>query len=111
MALVVALADHAGKQPSAPNIALALTLTLDAAYPAGGYPFDAQAVLRDKGSYDKDPLVLAVLGQRKDGFAVEYVDDVLPANRKLKILDPDGDESAGDLSVTPGSMQVLILAQ
>ena len=111
MALGVALADHAGKQPSAPNIALALSLTLDAAYPAGGYAFDAQALLQSEGNYDKAPPVLAVLGQRSAGFDVEYVDDVDPANRKIKVLNPDGTEASGDLSVTPGTIKVLILAQ
>lgn len=91
MALTLTLAKHAGKMPSAPNIQVFYDVLTDASYPAGGYAFDPEAIFKGLG-YDKYPGVGLVIGQRKLGYDVEYVDDALPANRKLKILDPAGVE-------------------
>jgi len=101
-----------GKMPSAPNAHVFLTLTLDNSYVTGGYAFDAQQEFRAKGGYDHKPVLgeLFVTSELKAGYSVEYVDDALVANRKLKVLVPAGTEvpNATDLSVTPGTIRLKL---
>lgn len=84
MALSKTLSVHGGKQPSAPSIALALDVSLDASYPTGGYDFDAGAVLQELGKYDKPPEVLNVIAEPKGGYSLEYD----RSTKKLKALQP-----------------------
>lgn len=119
MANTAALAEHAGKQPSAPLIALRATLTFTGTYSTGGEALDAAALLQSLGGYDKAPTVLAVLPENKDGF-VFYWDR---ANSKLLAFYADYDAVAdgaliefangGDLAaaLTGATVDVLILAQ
>jgi hypothetical protein len=99
---------HAGRQPFAPNIIMAMDVALDAAYPGGGYDFDPAAELQRLGNYDKAPNVLSVLGESKGDFMAEFDRD----NNKLIVrLISTGAEAAGDLSVTPGSLRLMVFAQ
>lgn len=113
MALTNALAAHGGKQPSAPDILIVLTVTPDNSYPAAappeGYDFDAPALARQFGNYDKEPQVKAVVGQPKAGHTFEY--DSL--NKKLRIFDPTGVELADTTDVAAalgGDFEVLLFA-
>ena len=101
---------HSGKQPSAPNINVLLEATLDASYPTGGYAFDPAALLQALAGYDKAPPVMFVSGEVKGDHVAEFD----RAASKLKILlRSTGAEVAGavDLSVTPGTIRLLIIAQ
>ena len=99
---------HDGKKASVPGLTMAIDAVLDAAYPAGGYPFDAAAEVRRLGNYDKLPLVLGVLGEPKGDFMAEYD----RANKKLLVrLISTGAEASGDLSVTPGSLRLIVHAK
>ena len=69
MALTNTLAAHAGKQPSAPLIVLAVDVDFDSAYAEGGMAFDAAALLQSLGGYDKAPTVLATKFMPKAGYS------------------------------------------
>lgn len=101
---------HAGQQPSAPNIQLAVTLTLDTPYVTGGVPFDAAEIAKTLGSYDKAPAILAVQVAPKGDFIGEWDE---AANTMKATVISTGAEVANstDLSVTPGTLDVLITAQ
>ena len=113
MALTNALAGHAGKQPSAPFIALPVDVDFDTSYPTGGEDFDPQALLKSLGSYDKDAVLLGVFPENKNGHTIEYVDDVVPANRKLKVFTASATEFGNgvDAAAALGTVRVLILAR
>ena len=101
---------HAGQQPSAPNIQLAVTLTLDTAYATGGVPFDAAEIARVLGGYDKAPAILAVQATPKGDFNAQWDEagglmQVFVGSTGLEVA------NATDLSVTPGTFDVLITAQ
>lgn len=80
MAATIAVAKHAGKMPSAPNIQVFFDFTGDGSYPTGGYDFagvpggpkGAAAFLQDQG-YDKPPPVGMVVFEVPIGdFVVKY---------------------------------------
>lgn len=81
MPLTNAVAEHAGKMPSAPNILLALDVTPDASYPRDGWAFNPAALLQSLGGYDKAPTVQAVVAEAKGGFVPVWD----RANNKLKV--------------------------
>jgi len=101
---------HAGQQPSAPNIQLAVTLTLDTPYATGGVDFDAAEIARSLGGYDKAPAILAVQAAPKADFHGEWDSST---DKMLIRVGSTGAEVANttDLSVTPGTLDVLITAQ
>lgn len=110
MALTNALVAHGGKQPSAPLIALMITVTPDASYPAatGGWEFDPGAILQSLGNYDKAPTELTVVCEPVANYTFEYD----RANTKLKAYVPAGTEvpNTTDLSTTPGPFRAAIFA-
>ncbi len=101
---------HAGQQPSAPNIQLAVTLTLDTPYVTGGVPFNAAEIARVLGDYDKAPAILAVQAAPKGDFIGEW--DEAADTMKVTLISTGAEAAnAADLSVTPGTLDVLITAQ
>ena len=110
MAATIALAEHGGKQPSAPSISLRLDFTGDTSYPTGGYAFDPAAELQSKAGYDKPPVILGVVIPAKADHIFEWD----RATKKLLYrVGSTGAEVANttDVSVTPGLIEVLILAE
>lgn len=112
MALGTTLAKHGGKRYSKQNILMVLDVVFDAAYPAGGYPFDPVALMKSLGGYDKDfdPVPFVQFEQNKGGFQFEFVNDANPANRKLLVRTAAGAEAAGDLSTTPGGTRAMLIS-
>ncbi len=66
------LATHGGKQPSSPDINLAVNLACPTSYSTGGIAFDAGAILKSLGKYDQEPTVLAVLIEPAGGYTFVY---------------------------------------
>lgn len=109
MALTTALGKHAGKMPSAPLVSLALDITFDASYVAGGYDFDAGALLQSLGNYDKEPSVLMVMVENKNGFTFWYNSTA----KKLEVYTTASTEVAPGVDLAtaiPGPITALILA-
>lgn len=113
MALTNALLAHGGKQPSAPDILMTLSVTADASYPAAGaptgYDFDPGALLQEFGAYDKKPEIKAVVGLPKAGHTFEFD----RTNNKLRIYTPGGVELANTADAATalgGAAEVLVFA-
>lgn len=105
--LTSVVAKHAGKNPSAPNIALYLDVTPDAVnYTAGGEAFDAGALFQSLGGYDKAPLDVFVIGEPKGNFMVQY--DRAAKKLKYFLTSTGAEAGAIDLSAVPGTMRVKI---
>lgn len=82
LTLALAAAGQLGQQPSAPIIGIPLDVTFPSSYTAGGEAFDADALVRTYGNYDKLPANVAVLAEPRNGFVFEYD----RTNKKLKAL-------------------------
>lgn len=116
MPLTNTLAGHAGKQPSAPTIVLAVDVDFDNSYPTGGEAFDAPALLKSLGKYDKAPTVIGVVIESKLGYVLRYDS----TNKKIMAYYADYDAMAdGALIQVPDmtslaaltAVRVLIIAQ
>ena len=112
MAISTVIAPNAqgGQQPSAPVINIDLLVTLDNSYATNGYPFDVGALLKSLGKYDKEPFIVAVLPEGAlSGHTFVYDRTA----KKLKAFVAAGTEvpNATDLSVTPGTAHVLVIAR
>ena len=83
MAIVNTKSQHAGKQPSAPLIAMLVSSALDNSYPEGGYPFDAGTIARDLMTGDKVPTAISVKADPQAGFSFLWD----RTNLKLKVLE------------------------
>ena len=110
MTISVALVSggHLGKQASSPLVVMALDVTLDNSYPTDGWAFDAPALARSKGVYDKTPTVLDAVIEQKAGYSFAYD----KTNKKIKAFQGDLDSfsltSAGLAIGSSSKAKVLI---
>lgn len=100
-----------GQQPSSPVINVGFDVTGGSDYTAGGYDFDPATKLQKLAGYDKAPINVAVLSEKKLVAAHVYEWSYDRVNGKLILLkDGANDNGTGDVSAV-GAIRVLVMAR
>lgn len=103
----LSVVKHLGQQPSAPGIELIMDQVGDDSYPTGGTAFDADALLKTSGNYDRPQEAAFVVFEPQTGFNAVYD----RGNKLLKVYDDAGTEIANTTDLSTKTFRCKITAK